>query len=94
MGCARCKNASSIDSIDKELEWHKILGHPSSERFIKLMIMGTDLPNFSNKTINSILFHPCEISKSKRATPKRSTRVTTRPLELIHLDIMGPMTRK
>lgn len=89
--CATCVQASLEDKIDKAYEWHKKLGHPSAERFITLMKSNTDIPKFSPSTVQSIFCHPCSVSKSKRAPVRTSSRSTVKPLELIHLDILGPM---
>ena len=75
-------------SVDPS-EWHRRVGHPSPERYFKLSEMFSDVPKFDKPTLQPIQCVPCLIGRLKRFSIKKSQRITTHPLELIHLDISG-----
>ena len=70
-------------------DWHKRVGHPSPERYLKLSEIFPEIPKFDRPTLQSINCAPCLMGRLKRAPINRSRRNTTHPLELIHLDISG-----
>ena len=80
-----------IHSVDQHLLWHRKLGHVSSDTIEKSipLITGVNIGNMKNLP----LCKPCKISKSARK-PRPSmevnTRQSTKPLELVHTDLMGP----
>jgi len=79
-------------NIDLALEWHCRTGHPSADRYMRLSHQLSELPKFSMETLRNILCIPCSIYKAKRA-PISGVPITSRdPLELIHIDILGPIT--
>ena len=64
--------------------WHHILGHPSSQVLHHLT---------SSHQIKATTVSPCascECSKSHKLPFKRSTLISSRPLELIYTDVWGP----
>lgn len=73
------------------MKWHRRLGHPGPERLLSLSRALEDTPTLTPSAVKSITCHPCLVSKSKRSTALQSTRKTTQPLELIHVDVLGPM---
>eukprot|EP00171_Calliarthron_tuberculosum_P022728 IDg22728t1 len=70
-------------------EWHRKLGHLSSERHFKLSQDRDDVSKFDRASLNKLPCVPCMIAKARRAPITSSTRRTSLPLELIHLDISG-----
>jgi hypothetical protein len=66
--------------------WHSRLGH-SSISTVNHVIKAHHLPLTSNK-INKISFCDfCQLGKSKQLPFSHSSRISTKPLELIHIDI-------
>ena len=62
--------------------WHCRLGHPSSQHMGKIQGLPCKAPN----TICSI----CPQAKQHRNSFSFSNSVTTKPFELLHVDIWGP----
>ena len=76
---------------DDSWMWHRRLGHCSMDLIRKLVrkeLLG-DLPNLSfskNKTCG-----PCQLGKQAKTPFKPKSIVsTTKPLELLHMDLFGP----
>ena len=80
-------NSAMISDIDL---WHQRLGHVNHkdlERLSKLELV-CRLPKLQ-KAPNS-LCGPCQVHKQIRAPHKKIDSLTTkRPLELLHMDLMG-----
>ena len=74
---------------NKFMKWHRELGHVSTDRMITLAKQFDKIPRFERYIINSFNCVPCMVAKSKKSRVKTSTRKTTTPLELAHLDISG-----
>ena len=72
-------------------EWHRILGHPNPARQYALSKMENDVPQFQRASLFEHQCVPCMTAKFERSKIHSSTRRTTRPLELVHLDISGKM---
>ena len=71
--------------------WHQRLGHATHKQIEKIFkceaIVG--LPKF--KKIEKSICGPCQIGKQvKSQHPLISEIQTSRPLELLHIDLMGP----
>ncbi len=82
------RKAYTIYTRSKKLEeWHRKLGHISSERLFRLSKMAEDVPPFDKELRKHFESIPCITAKTKRSVIPSSTRRTTRPLELVHLDI-------
>lgn len=75
-------------------EWHKKLGHVSTERIFKATKIFETMPKFFQKVLNELHCSDGLISKAKRAPIEESDRHTTRPIELVHMDVMGPINPK
>jgi len=78
--------------------WHRRLGHlgyASLERMISEdMVTGLTLPTNTGMPIKHMAAQPCEpciTAKHARAPFPESDTKTSRPLELLHADLMGPM---
>ena len=81
-------NSAMISDIDL---WHQRLGHINHNDLGKLskfeLVRG--LPKLQ-KALNSVC-GPCQVGKQIRASHKKVDSLTTkRPLELLHMDLMGP----
>ena len=81
--------SSKIESIDL---WHRRLGHLNYRDLMKVanneVIKG--IPKLG-KPSNPIC-GPCQKGKQTRSTHKRVDEIlTSKPLELLHMDLMGPM---
>lgn len=49
------------------------------------------VPNFTFETAKSVFYTDCMIAKKKPARIDPSNRVSTRPLEWIHMELLGAM---
>ena len=77
--------------IDQVNLWHQHLGHASHKQLEKKSkcnaIVG--LPKFEK--IDKCICGPCQIGKQiKSKHPSVASVQTSRPLELLHIDLMGP----
>ena len=77
--------------------WHRRYGHLGYGSLAKLvkqdMVTGI---NLSEQDFNNTkeLCEPCELGKQHRQPFPSSTTKTTKPLELVHMDVCGPMQVK
>ena len=83
----KCFSAKT-DQVDL---WHQRLGHASHKQLEKISkcdaVVG--LPKFEN--IDKCICGPCQIGKQiKSKHPSVASDQTSRPLELLHIDLMGP----
>ena len=75
--------------------WHQRLGHASHKQLKKIskcdVVVG--LPTFEK--IDKCICRPCQIGKQiKSKHPSITSVQTSRPLELLHIDLMGPTKTK
>ena len=80
--------SAKIDQVDL---WHQCLGHASHKQLENISrcdaIVG--LPKFGK--IDKCICGPCQIGKQiKSKHPFVASVQTSRPLELLHIDLMGP----
>ena len=71
--------------------WHQRLGHANYKQVAKVskleVVVG--LPKF--RKIEKNVCGPCQLGKQKKSThPKVNVVATSRPLELLHVDLIGP----
>jgi hypothetical protein len=81
-------NKATID--DSEL-WHQRLGHLNFTDMLKIASKDivNDLPKMEK--IGKEICGPCQLGKQTRATIKKTSGIlTSRNLELLHMDLMGP----
>ena len=83
----KCFNAK-IDQVDL---WHQRLGHASHKQLEKISkcdaVVG--LPKFEK--IDKCICGPCQIGKQvKSKHPSVASVQNSKPLELLHIDLMGP----
>ncbi|RVX07779.1 Retrovirus-related Pol polyprotein from transposon RE1 [Vitis vinifera] len=81
--------SSKIESIDL---WHRRLGHLNYRDLMKVanndVIKG--IPKLGK--LSNPICGPCQKGKQTRSTHKRVDEILTfKPLELLHMDLMGPM---
>ena len=79
---------ASVNSID---EWHRKLGHIHAERLLKLSQTVQGIPQLSRADLFSHKCIPCITAKARRSSLMPSSRKTPRLLELVRLDISGPV---
>lgn len=89
-------NQSAVMSVSKKASfniWHKRLGHVSSKSIDMLKNLATGI---SVKNSTSEVLHPCvsclEAKQTRKSFPKGVARRATERLELIHADLIGPMS--
>ena len=80
--------SAKINQVDL---WHQWLGHASHKQLEKISkcdaVIG--LPKFKKK--EKYICGPCQIGKQVKSKHPTVTEVqTSRPLELLHIDLMGP----
>ena len=80
--------SAKIDQVDF---WHQRLGHASHKQLEKISkcdaVVG--LPKFEK--IDKCIYGPCQIGKQiKSKHPYVVSVQTSRPLELLHINLMGP----
>ena len=71
--------------------WHQRMGHASYKHLSIVSkhesILG--IPKLSK--VNNVVCGPCQLGKKTKAKhPSTQTSATSRPLKLLHLDLMGP----
>ena len=81
---------NSIHLPNEDL-WHQRLGHASYKHLSIVSkhesVLG--IPKFSR--MSNVVCGPCQLGKQTKAKhPGTQTSATSRPLELLHLDFMGP----
>lgn len=75
--------------------WHQRFGHLGYDNLARLTTMAigikTTAEEFKSTNEDGDLCEPCALGKQHRSPFKASSSMTTRPLELIHTDVCGPM---
>ena len=73
--------------------WHRRLGHLGYANLAKLstMVDGLNLSAGDITAASSGVCEPCAMGKNHRQPFPHSDNKTTKPLELIHMDLCGPM---
>ena len=76
--------------------WHSRFGHLSYRSLARLvkdsMVDGITVPSSEFVSAGQSLCEPCVQAKQPRAPFPNSTSVSTRPLQLVHMDVCGPMS--
>ena len=80
--------------IDDNWLWHRRLGHINFDNLVKISKLGAvrNLPKII-KPSNPICKH-CQVGKQERASFKTKEYSSSKPLELVHTDLCGPMRIK
>ena len=83
------EKSSYLAGVTNDELWHRRLGHIGNTRFDKMKDVVLGLP--AKITMNSSDCEDCPLGKHARDKFSRSETKTTRPGELVHTDICGPM---
>ena len=75
--------------------WHQRMGHASYEHR-SIVSKHESMPRMPNLSrVSNVMYGSCQLGKQSKAKhPSTQTSTTSRPLELLHLDLMGPMRTK
>ena len=71
--------------------WHQRMGHASYKHLsiVSKHESVLEMPKLSK--VSNVVCGPCQLGKQmKTKHPSTQTSITSRPLELLHLDLMGP----
>ena len=79
--------------VDTPQLWHRRLGHLGYDNLAKLtnMSTGINLTSADIKTTSADSCDACILGKQHRLPFNASTTITSKPLELLHTDLCGPM---
>ena len=78
--------------LDQQQLWHRRLGHASTSVIEKLQMLNIveGLPKFNTQT--DVVCEACAKGKQIKSSFNSKTEVSTsRPLELLHMDLFGPI---
>ena len=78
-------NAALVVSADV---WHKRLGHISDERLTQLKGMVSGMEVGAERTG---VCEGCQLGKQRRSNYSRSDSRSDKPMQLVHMDLMGPV---
>ncbi|KAK0600566.1 hypothetical protein LWI29_016181 [Acer saccharum] len=84
-----CNMAHECNKLDL---WHQRLGHKNFKDLKKLEKHGIvrGLPNLGKKL--EVVCEPCQLGKQTKVSHKKNSYIATkRPLEVVHIDLMGPI---
>ena len=71
--------------------WHQRLGHASQKQLEKISKCDAIVSLLKFEKIDKCICGPCQIGKQiKSKHPSITSVQTSRPLELLHIDLMGP----
>ena len=92
-GSSAAALSSSSSSNVSAQTWHRRLGHLGYSNLARLQSMSTGLNLAANdiKAAHTGVCEPCAMGKNHRQPFPQSDTKTTKPLELIHMDVCGPM---
>ena len=75
--------------------WHRRLGHLGMPNLLKMvesgMVKGMELTAAQVKAASQTVCEPCLAGKQGRVSFGHSEHKASKPLELLHMDLMGPM---
>ena len=89
-------DGTAMLAVSKETPqlWHRRFGHLGYDNLARLpsMVMGMSLNESDiKKAAHPKVCEPCIMSKQHRLSFPSSSTKTTKPLELVHMDVCGPM---
>jgi transposase InsO family protein len=90
----RVEEECHLNLIDDSWLWHRRLGHINFDNLVKISKLGVvrNLPKII-KPSNSICKHR-QLGKQTRTSFKTKEHSSSKPLELVHTDLCGPMRTK
>ena len=81
---------NSIRLLNEDL-WHQRMGHASYKHLSIVSKHESMLGIPKLNRVNNVVCGPCQLGKQTKAKhPSTQTSATSRPLELLHLDLLGP----
>ena len=93
-GLAEQAALSARSAVSAEL-WHRRFAHLGVDNMIRLqelgMVTGMNLPVTALRELQATVCEPCALAKQHRSPFPKGTLDATRPLELLHMDLCGPM---
>ena len=83
-----------MNLVNESWLWHRRLGHINFDNLVKVSNIGEviNLPNITNPS-NPICRH-CQLGNKNRVRFKKKERSTSKPFELVHTDLDGPIRNK
>ena len=92
---AKASNAALVAKGATAQEWHERYGHLGYQNLARLikedMVTGIDVTAKDIEEASKDTCDTCQLSKQARLPFVPSSSATTEPLELIHMDLCGPM---
>ena len=90
----RVKEECHLNLTDDSWLWHRRLGHINFDNLVKISKLGVvrNLPKII-KPSNPICKH-CQLGKQTRVSFKTKEHSSSKPLELVHIDLCGPTRTK
>jgi transposase InsO family protein len=83
------------EAVSPEVLWHRRYGHLSYNNLAKLktggMVDGINVPGQVFKAASRQFCEPCVLAKQIRSEFPASTTKSERRLQLVHMDVMGPV---
>lgn len=83
--------SSTVRAVDPAMKRHAKTRHIGADRYIEMSHALPSVPFFTKSTLMNLNCVPCLQSKARRARISPSENITTHPLELVHIDISGPV---
>ena len=75
--------------------WHQRFGHENYKQVAKVSKLEAVVGLLKFGKIEKNVCGPCQLGKQAKSThPKVNVVATSRPLELLHVDLMGPMRKE
>ena len=75
--------------------WHRRMGHAGYENLAKMvqgdLVKGVGVTPSAFRALKTSVCEPCIMGKQTRLPFPESESVSTEPLELVHMDVCGPM---
>jgi histone deacetylase 1/2 len=84
--------STTLDSSGAQI-WHRRYGHLGYQNLARLpsMVSGMDLDPNSISDLSDAVCEPCVMGKQVRLPFPSSESTSTKPLELVHMDLCGPI---
>lgn len=77
--------------MGKSWSWHKRMGHMNFDNLVKINTKQAvrDMPKITNPS--NTICKQCQHGKKTRVTFKEKEYITSKPLELVHIELCGPI---
>jgi transposase InsO family protein len=81
----------NLTTLDDTTLWHRRLGHLNFKTLSELTSLDIIKGVPSIKRVDKMICEDCQLGKQNKASHKKLTKISTKePLELLHMDLMGP----